>query len=715
MADIKDVLVPDLGEDEVEVIEVLVAEGDDIEAEDSLVTVESDKASMDIPAPFGGKVSTLKVSVGDKISEGDLLMQLEAAGDGNSDDDAESSESSESDSDSESESDDQSKASAENAEQDKSDKEAKSASEQNESKADNSSKGGSSSTIEVTVPDIGDAEEVEIIEVLVSEGDTVEAEDGLITLETDKATMDVPSPKGGKVVSLKVKEGDKVSEGSLILMLEVEGESGADEAGEDSSQNQNSGSDNSQSDKSDDSQASKDEDESSQADSSDDGAEEEIEVTVPDIGDASDVEVIEVLVNEGDTIDAEDGLITLETDKATMDVPAPKAGTITKMLVKQGDKVSKGSQVLMLKVKGSGSKPATKTEDKPAEKEPKSSDKDAGQDNKSQDSDRPKPPPVPHHPSAGEKQKSGKVHASPSVRRLAREFGVNLSEVSGSGRKDRILKEDVQSYVKYELSRPKATAGSVGKGEGGGLQVIPQPKVDFSKFGEVEEVPLTRIQKLSGPNLHRNWVTIPHVTQFEEADITDVETFRKEQNQVAEKRKLGFKITPLVFMIKAVADALKAYPIFNTSLSESGESLIQKKYYHIGIAVDTPNGLVVPVVRDVDQKGIHELSKELMDISVKARDGKLKSADMQGSCFTISSLGGIGGTAFTPIVNAPDVAILGVSKSEMKPKWNGKDFEPRLMLPLSLSYDHRVIDGAVAARFAVHLKAVLEDLRQMLL
>jgi pyruvate dehydrogenase E2 component (dihydrolipoamide acetyltransferase) len=269
--------------------------------------------------------------------------------------------------------------------------------------------------------------------------------------------------------------------------------------------------------------------------------------------------------------------------------------------------------------------------------------------------------------------------------------------------------------VKYELSRPKMTPGSNVASGSGGLQVLAPPKVDFAKFGQVEEIPLTRIQKISGPNLHRNWVTIPHVTQFEEADITELEVFRKEQNAIAEKRKLGVKITPLVFMMKACADALKAYPIFNTSLSESGESLIQKKYFHIGIAVDTPGGLVVPVVRDVDKKGIHDISRELTEISIKARDGKLKAADMQGSCFTISSLGGIGGTGFTPIVNAPDVAILGVSKSEIKPKWNGKDFEPRLMLPLSLSYDHRVIDGAVAARFAVHLSKVLGDLRQILL
>ena len=691
MADIKDVLVPDLGEDDVEVIELCVAEGDDVEAEGALVTVESDKASMDVPAPFAGKVKELCVSVGDKISQGDLLAKVEEAGGADSsDDDSEDTENSDDAGEKQEEKAESADTSSDNGAEEKTD-ESKPAS------------GGGTSTIEVTVPDIGDAEEVDIIEVLVAEGDTVEAEDGLITLETDKATMDVPCPQAGTVKSLKVKEGDKVSEGSLVLILEVADSGDAGTADDSASDNESESSDESQAKSSE-----SDSDSSSEAQAS--GGEEEIEVTVPDIGDAEDVEIIDVLVSEGDTIEPEDGLITLETDKATMDVPAPKAGTITKMLVKQGDKVSQGSAVLMLKVAGS-SKPAEKAQK--SEESQKEAPKKQASSEKG-DSSQPKRPPVPHHPSAGEKQKSGKVHASPSVRRLAREFGVDLTQVSGSGRKNRILKEDVQSYVKYELSRPKASAGSVGQGEGG-LQVIAPPKVDFSKFGEVEEKPLTRIQKLSGPNLHRNWVTIPHVTQFEEADITEMEAFRKQQNKIAEKRKYDFKVTPLVFMMKAVADALRAYPVFNTSLSADGESLIQKKYYHIGIAVDTPNGLVVPVVRDVDQKGIHELSKELLEISAKARDGKLKSADMQGSCFTISSLGGIGGTAFTPIVNAPDVAILGVSKSEMKPKWNGSEFEPRLMLPLSLSYDHRVIDGAVAARFAVHLKTVLEDLREMLL
>lgn len=662
MSDIKDVFVPDLGEDEVEVIELCVSPGDSVEAEDALVTVESDKASMDVPAPFAGTVKELCVNVGDKIKQSDLLAKLEVAGAGAAPAASEPEAPA-------------APAAAEPA--------APAAAAE---PAPAPAASGASQTIEVTVPDIGDAADVDVIEILVSVGDEVQAEDGLITLETDKATMDVPCPQAGKVVELKVKEGDKVSEGSLVLLLEVGGAAEASASAPAA-------------------EAAPAPAAAPVAEASAPAADEEIEVTVPDIGDASDVDVIEVLVSEGDTVAVEDGLITLETDKATMDVPSPKAGVVTKLLVKTGDKVSMGSKVCILKVQGAA---------KPAAPAPQPAASAPAPAAKAPEPGKPKPPPVPHHPSAGNKPKTGKVHASPSVRRLAREFGVDLAEVSGSGPKNRILKEDIQSYVKYELSRPKATPGAVASGNGG-LQVLAQPKVDFSKFGEIEEKPLTRIQKISGPNLHRNWVTIPHVTQFEEADITDLEAFRKEQNAIAEKRKLGVKITPLVFMMKAAADALRAYPIFNTSLGESGETLIQKKYIHIGIAVDTPGGLVVPVVRDVDKKGIYELSEELMEISKKARDGKLKAADMQGSCFTISSLGGIGGTGFTPIVNAPDVAILGVSKSDIKPKWNGKEFEPRLTVPLSLSYDHRVIDGAVAARFAVHLKNVLEDLRQLIL
>lgn len=661
MADLKDIIVPDVGDDEVEIIEICVAVGDSLEAEASFVTVESDKASMDIPIPFDGVVKEISVEVGDKIKEGDLLGRAETSS-GAADTAAES----------------ESGAPQESNEEKASENTQAKASEET---SQASSSGGATSVIEVTVPDIGDASDVDIIEILVNEGDSVNEEDGLITLETDKATMDVPAPQAGKVLSLKVKVGDKVSEGSLVLTLEV----GASES---------SSSDSAASSAPAPSQS-----------SGDSSAASVIEVKVPDIGDATDVDIIEVLVNEGDEIEEEAGLITLETDKATMDVPAPKAGKVVSLKVKVGDKVSEGSLVLTMEVAGEANSAPQVSESKPAESAPAETPQAQAQ----------KAPPVPHHPSAGGINKTGRVHASPSVRRIAREFGVDLSLVTGSGRKGRIAKEDVQSYVKYELSRPKMTPGTNVSQGGGGLQVLAPPKVDFAKFGEVEEVALTRIQKLSGPNLHRNWVTIPHVTQFEEADITDIEDFRKQQNQIAEKRKLGVKITPLVFMMKAVADALKHYPTFNSSLSASGESLVMKKYFHIGIAVDTPNGLVVPVVRDVDQKGIMEISKELMEISVKARDGKLKAADMQGSCFTISSLGGIGGTAFTPIVNAPDVAILGVSKSEIKPKWNGKDFEPRLMLPLSLSYDHRVIDGALAARFAVHLADCLADMRRILM
>ena len=656
------VLVPDIGDDEVEVIELCVAPGDSVEADDSLVTVESDKASMDIPSPFAGKVESLNVNVGDKIKQGDLLAMIASA-----------------------------EAVAEAS--DPSATEAPAPAAEPEPTTESAPAPAATSTSQsmtVTVPDIGDAADVDIIEVLVKVGDSVEAEDGLITLETDKATMDVPAPEAGVVTSIAVNVGDKVSEGSVVLELSIAGgEATSEEAAP----------------------AAAPAAELAPAAAAAPASSSVIEVTVPDIGDATDVDVIEVLVAVGDSVAEEDGLITLETDKATMDVPAPSAGTVKELKISVGDKVSAGSLVLMLEVAGSAETSAPA----PAPTAPAAASTPAAPAPAAASTEAPKPPPVPHHPSAGEKKPTGKVHASPSVRRLAREFGVDLTQVKGTGPKSRIVKEDVQSYVKYELSRPKMTPGANVASGGGGLQVLAPPKVDFSKFGEVEEVPLTRIQKISGPNLHRNWVTIPHVTQFEEADITDLEAFRKEQNAVAEKRKLGVKITPLVFMMKACADALKAYPIFNTSLSESGESLLQKKYYHIGIAVDTPGGLVVPVVRDVDKKGVLELSRELTEISIKARDGKLKAADMQGSCFTISSLGGIGGTAFTPIVNAPDVAILGVSKSEMKPKWNGRDFEPRLMLPLSLSYDHRVIDGAVAARFAVHLSNVLGDLRQILL
>ncbi len=547
---------------------------------------------------------------------------------------------------------------------------------------------------QILVPDVG-GDEVEIIELCVAVGDVVEAEDAIVSVETDKASMDIPAPFAGKITELKVNVGDKINQDDLIAMIEVAGEGAApqESAPQEAAPVAQAPAPVAE--------------EAAPAAPVATGGTSVIEVKVPDIGEDGDVEIIEVLVAPGDVIEPEDGLITLETDKATMDVPSPEGGKVVDVKVNVGDKIAEGGLVLTLEV-SSGEAPAAQPA-APAPAPTKETTVVAPQAPAA-----PKAAPVPHHPSAGEVQNKGTIYASPAIRRLAREFGVDLSQVKGTGKKGRIVKEDVQSFVKYELSRPKATAQSSVAGAGG-LQVIAQPKVDFSKFGEVEEVPLTRIQKISGPNLHRNWVTIPHVTQFDEADITEVEAFRKSENVVAEKKQLGFKITPLVFLMKAVAKALQAYPVFNSSLSPDGESLIMKKYINIGVAVETPNGLVVPVIRDVDKKGIYELSKELLEVSKKARDGKLKAADMQGSCFTISSLGGIGGTKFTPIVNAPDVAILGVSKSEMKPKWNGKDFEPRLMLPLSLSYDHRVIDGAVGARFVVELSSVMSDIRKLVL
>lgn len=540
---------------------------------------------------------------------------------------------------------------------------------------------------EVKAPDVGG--EVEVIEILVSPGDEVAVEQSLLTVESDKATMDIPAPIAGVVAELKVTVGDKIKEGDLLALFNAAAAApaAAPEPAEEPATEP----------------APAPAAESAPAAAAE-TVSETIDVTVPDIGTDGEVDVIDVLVSVGDEIEAEAGLITLETDKATMDVPSPAAGVVESVAVKVGDKVGQGSLVITLTTKTAAPAAAAATSAAATETV-----------NKPVPVDEPRKPPVPDHPLDKKQKADGLAYASPAVRRLANEFGVDLLQVKGTGRKQRILKEDVQEYVKYELSRPKATAASGVAQGAGGLQVIAQPKVDFSKFGEIEEVALTRIQKISGPNLHRNWVTIPHVTQFDEADITELEAFRKQENELQAKKKDGVKITPLVFIMKAVAKALREFPVFNSSLSEDGEHLIMKKYVHIGIAVDTPNGLVVPVIRDVDTKGIYQLSEELVEISAKARDGKLKATDMQGGCFSISSLGGIGGTAFTPIVNAPEVAILGVSKSELKPKWNGREFEPRLMLPLSLSYDHRVIDGAVAARFSVYLSAVLSDIRKLVL
>jgi len=653
MSELQDILVPDVGGEEVEIIEICVAVGDTIEEEMALITVESDKASMDIPAPFAGTLSELNVSVGDKVSEGMRLGAMTVAG-----------------------------AAAPVA--DVAAPIVESAPVVAEAAAPVVTAPSASAVQEVHVPDIGEDGQVDIIEVLVAVGDVVAEEDGLITLETDKATMDVPAPFSGTVVDVKVVVGDKVGEGSLIVMIETAAGGTVEAAAPVAAPTATPVA-----------TAPVAAPVVSSAPSLQD-------VAVPDIGEDGEVDVIEVLVSVGDTVAEEDGLITLETDKATMDVPAPFAGVIKELRIAVGGKVATGTVIAVIETAGGTTIEAPVAAAASAPVAAPAA---------------PKAPPVPAHPSqAVQGGKRTKAHASPSVRRVAREFGVDLTLVTGTGRKGRVLREDVQSYVKYELSRPKASAATTTSASNeGGLSVISVKPVDFSKFGEIEEKKLSRIQKISGPFLHRNWVTIPHVTHFDEADITGLEVFRKEQNAIADKQKLGLKISPLVFIMKAAAKALAAHPTFNSSLSSDGESLIMKKYIHIGIAVDTPTGLVVPVVRDVDKKGIYDLSRELGEISKKARDGKLKATDMQGGCFTISSLGGIGGTAFTPIVNAPEVAILGVSKSEIKPKWNGKEFEPKLMVPLSTSYDHRVIDGAEAARFSATMAGVLSDIRRLVL
>jgi pyruvate dehydrogenase E2 component (dihydrolipoamide acetyltransferase) len=421
------------------------------------------------------------------------------------------------------------------------------------------------------------------------------------------------------------------------------------------------------------------------------------EILVPDIGDFDDVEIIEVLVSKGDRIAAEDSLITVESDKASMEIPAPEPGVVAEVKVHVGDHVSEGSLILMLDPAAAEITPPppreVKEEPAPATPEPVKQEKPAPS------------PPKPSPTVSINEASFSKAHASPSLRKFARELGVDLAKVQGSGNKGRIIKDDVQAYIKKALATPA--------GAGAGLGVAPMPEIDFGQFGAIESQPLTKINKLTGQFLHRNWVTIPHVTQFDEADITEMEAFRQQLN--AENKDKGIKITPLAFIMKAIVATMKEYPRFNSSLDATGENLILKKYFHIGVAVDTPDGLVVPVIRNVDQKSLLELSEELREFSGKARDKQLKPGDMQGGCMTISSLGGIGGSRFTPIVNAPEVAILGVSKSSIQPVWNGSEFEPRLMLPLSLSYDHRVIDGANGARFTSYLSTVLSDIRRLLL
>ena len=564
--------------------------------------------------------------------------------------------------------------------------------------------------IDIFIPDLGADKDVDLIDVMVSVGDTVEVEDGLITLETEKASMDVPTTHGGIIKEILVKVGDKMNSGDLIARVEV-----ADEDKEEKKEEAKAPVEqkvetapvvSTTSDSSSPMSVEEAEDELKAISAS--GAqiscqfvnEQTIcsvieEVFVPDLGADKDVDLIDVMVAVGDSVEKEDGLITLETEKASMDVPAPFGGEILELFVEAGMKVNSGDRIAkMVKTVVMESKVPTPTKkEEPAKEETKA--------------------PVSVQEIAATTapeakavltQKATKVYASPSVRKVAREFGVDLGFVKGSGRKGRILKEDIKAYVKEQLSKPAVAATG---GYNLGFNLPEAKEIDFSQFGEIETIELSRIQKISGPSLHRNWLAMPHVTQFDEADITELENFRKEQNAIAD----GFKLSPLVFVVKAVAKALAIHPKFNASLSTDGQSLIMKKYFHIAIAVDTPNGLVVPVIKDVDKKGFKQIALEMAEISQKARDGKLKAQDMQGASFTISSLGGIGGTKFTPIINAPEVAILGLSKSEMKPVWNGETFVPRLTLPLSLSYDHKVIDGADGARFTTTLSKLLSDIR----
>ncbi|OWP48362.1 dihydrolipoyllysine-residue acetyltransferase [Pseudomonas nitroreducens] len=537
----------------------------------------------------------------------------------------------------------------------------------------------------IRVPDIGNGQG-EVIELLVKVGDRIEAEQSLLTLESDKASMEIPAPKAGVVKAIKVKVGDTLKEGDEILELEAEGAAGqaspqaepeepAEPAAEAPVKTAPS---------------------STAEPAPGKGGSGTETIKVPDIGNGQG-EIIELMVKVGDSIAADQSLLTLESDKASMEIPAPKAGVVKAIKVKIGDTLKEGDDILELEVAGGAAPPSAPT--------PSTGNAAAT------------PAPRAEQPKALEAAPVGapsrdgtKVHAGPAVRRVAREFGVDLAEVKGTGPKGRILKEDVQLFVKEQLQRGKSGAAA---GASAGLGIPPIPEIDFSKFGEIEEVAMTRLMQVGAANLHRSWLNVPHVTQFESADITEVEAFRVAQKAVAEKA--GTKLTILPILLKACAHLLRELPDFNSSLAPSGKALIRKHYVHIGFAVDTPDGLLVPVIRDVDRKGLLQLAAEAAELAEKARSKKLSADAMQGACFTISSLGHIGGTGFTPIVNAPEVAILGVSKATMQPVWDGRAFQPRLMLPLSLSYDHRVINGAAAARFTRRLGEVLGEIRSLLL
>jgi pyruvate dehydrogenase E2 component (dihydrolipoamide acetyltransferase) len=639
--------VPDIGNGQGEVIELLVKVGDRIEAEQSLLTLESDKASMEIPAPKAGVVKAIKVKVGDTLKEGDEILELEAEG---------------------------------GAAQAKSEEPAKPAAETPEpaptpapQPPPSASGGGGVETIKV--PDIGNGQG-EIIELMVKVGDRIEADQSLLTLESDKASMEIPAPKAGVVKAIKVRIGDTLKEGDDILELETEG--GAAPASTPAAAAPASAPAPAKAEK------------PAPAPAASGGVE---TIRVPDIGNGQG-NVIELMVKVGDSIEADQSLLTLESDKASMEIPAPKGGVVKAIKVKIGDTLKEGDEILDLEVAGEAPAPTASAEKPvaaPAAKTEPAKAADVA-------------------PVGAPSRDGTRVHAGPAVRMVAREFGVDLAQVTGTGPKGRILKEDVQAFVKEQLQRSKSGAPA---GASGGAGIPPIPEIDFSKFGDVEEVAMTRLMQVGASNLHRSWLNVPHVTQFESADITEAEAFRIAQKAAAEKA--GTKLTILPILLKACAHLLRELPEFNSSLAPSAKALIRKQYVHIGFAVDTPDGLLVPVIRDVDKKGLLQLALEAAELAEKARTKKLSADAMQGACFTISSLGHIGGTGFTPIVNAPEVAILGVSKAAIQPVWDGKAFQPRLMLPLSLSYDHRVINGAAAARFTRRLAEVLGDIRSLLL
>jgi len=630
--------VPDIGGDG-EVIEVLVKAGDSIEVEQGLVVLESAKASMEVPSPKAGVVKSVTVKLGDKLKEGDAIIELELAAGAAAPAPAAAP--------------------------------AAVAATPAAAPVAAAPAPAAETSQEIRVPDIGSAGKAKIIEVLVKAGDKVEAEQSLIVLESDKASMEIPSPASGVVESVAIALNDEVGTGDLILVLRSAGGAAAAASAPAAAPAAAA---------------------PAQPVAAPVAAGPQ-QVKVPDIGSAGKAKIIEVLVKAGDKVEAEQSLIVLESDKASMEIPSPASGVVESVAIALNDEVGTGDLILTLLASGAAPAPAAA----PAAAAPAAAAQPAAA-----------PAAVPA-PVGAPTRNGTKVHAGPAVRQLAREFGVELADVKATGPRGRVLKEDVQAYVKGMMQKAKAAPA----GATGGAGIPPIPAVDFAKYGEVEEVAMTRLMQVGAANLHRSWLNVPHVTQFDSADITELEAFRVAQKAAAEKA--GVKLTVLPLLLKACAHLLKELPDFNSSLAPSGTAVIRKKYVHIGFAVDTPDGLLVPVIRDVDQKGLLQLAAEAAELAEKARTKKLGSDAMQGACFTISSLGHIGGTGFTPIVNAPEVAILGVSKAAMQPVWDGKGFQPRLMLPLSLSYDHRVINGAAAARFTKRLGDVLADIRSLLL